>query len=333
MIDLSAKYLGLELSSPIVCSASPLWKEMSNLRKAEECGAGAIVLHSLFEEQIVSDSLFLDSMLSGTSDGYAEALSYFPDMPSYGGTLKEYLDHLTRARKLLRLPIIGSLNGVSRGGWTTYARQMEEAGANALELNIYFVPTSCQLTANEVEQNYCELVSEVRSHTHIPVSVKIGPYFTSVGNMAARLQEAGAQGLVLFNRFYQPDFDLEALEVTPRLTLSTSDELLLRLHWTALIARNIPVDLAITGGVHTGEDVVKSIMAGANVAMVTSALLQCGVEYLRDLEKMLIEWMMLHEYHSVEQMRGALCREAVAEPVAYNRANYVKVLNSYRQNV
>jgi dihydroorotate dehydrogenase (fumarate) len=310
-----------------------LWKEIDNIKKAEESGAGALVLHSLFEEQILADSERLDRMLTETSDGYAEALSYFPDMASYGGSRKAYLKHLEQARKQVRIPVIGSLNGVSTGGWTTYAREIEAAGADALELNIYFLPSGLNVTSSEIEQNYLDLVHEVRSRIHIPMAVKIGPYFTSMANMAKRLYDAGAGGLVLFNRFYQPDFDLETLEVMPSLSLSTSQELRLRLHWTAMLARRIPGSLAITGGVHTGEDVVKSVMAGASVAMVTSVLLERGIGYLRDLEKMLLEWMIAHEYESVRQMRGAMCWEAVAEPNAFHRANYVKVLASYRDEV
>jgi dihydroorotate dehydrogenase (fumarate) len=333
MIDLSTEYLGLKLQSPIVASSSPLWRELDNIKKAEERGAGAVVLHSLFEEQILADSHRLDRMLRETSDGYAEALSYFPDMASYGGTHKAYLRHLEQARRAVGIPVIGSLNGVSTGGWTDYARQIEEAGADALELNIYFLPSGLNVSSAQIEQNYCDLVHEVRSRIRIPMAVKIGPYFTSMANMAKRLYEAGAGGLVLFNRFYQPDFDLETLEVTPSLSLSASQELRLRLHWTAMLARRVPGYLAITGGVHTGEDVVKSIMAGASVAMVTSVLLERGIGYLRDLEKMLIEWMMAHEYESVRQMCGAMCWEAVAEPNAFHRANYVKVLASYRESV
>jgi dihydroorotate dehydrogenase (fumarate) len=328
MIDLSTGYLGLKLRSPLVASSLPLWKDLTHLRKLEEAGAGAVVLHSLFEEQIMLESLSLDRFLTEGAESYAEAVSYFPDMVKYGGQ-RAYLDHLGSAKKALRIPVIGSLNGVSTGGWIRYAREMEDAGADALELNIYFLPSSLDADAAAVERGYSDLVHDVKSRVHIPVAVKLGPYFTSMANMALRMEAAGADALVLFNRFYQPDFDLETLEATPNLNLSTSEELRLRLHWVALLARRIRPELAITGGVHTGTDVVKGIMAGAKVVMVASALLQRGIHYLRQIEEDLVGWMTEHEYESVHQMRGSMTVDAVAEPAAFHRANYLKVLGSY----
>jgi dihydroorotate dehydrogenase (fumarate) len=330
MTDLTSGYLGLQLRNPLVASASPLAKDLANLRKMEDSGAAAVVLHSLFEEQITAEEHSLDRLLSEGTESYAEALSYFPELPSYGMGPDAYLEHIRKAKQAVRIPIIGSLNGVSTGGWIRYAHEIEQAGADALELNIYFLPTSLEIEGREIEANYCDLVEAIKSKVRIPVAVKLAPFFTSMANMAFRLDRAGADALVLFNRFYQPDFDLEALQVTPRLTLSTSDELRLRLHWVALLSRTVKCELAITGGVHTAEDVLKGVMAGAQVVMLTSALLKNGIGYLRDLEAGVIEWMELHEYESIRQMRGSMNAAAVAEPAAFERANYIKVLGSYR---
>lgn len=330
MTDLSSGYLGFQLRSPLVVSASPLAKDLANLRKMEDAGAAAVVLHSLFEEQITAEENSLDRLLSEGTESYAEALSYFPELRSYGMGPDAYLEHIRKAKQAIRIPIIGSLNGVSTGGWIRYARQIEEAGADALELNIYFLPTSLEIEGREIEANYCDLVEAVKSQVRIPVAVKLAPFFTSMSNMAFRLDRAGADALVLFNRFYQPDFDLEALQVVPRLTLSTSEELRLRLHWVALLSRTVKCELAITGGVHTAEDVLKGVMAGAQVVMLTSAVLKNGISYLRDLEAGVMEWMELHEYESICQMRGSMNAAAVAEPAAFERANYIKVLGSYQ---
>jgi len=329
MIDLSTGYLGLKLRSPLVASASPICKDLANLQRLEESGAAAVVLHSLFEEQINAESESLDRFLSAGTESYAESLSYFPQLESYSMGPAGYLQHVQRAKKALRIPVIGSLNGVSTGGWIKYARQIEDAGADALELNIYFLPTNMEVEGREIEDHYCDLVEAVKAQVQIPVAVKLAPYFTSMANMASKLERAGADALVLFNRFYQPDFDLETLEVTPQLTLSTSDELRLRLHWVALLASQIRPELAITGGVHTAEDVVKGIMAGAQVVMLTSALLKKGIGYMHNLEEKAVEWMAEHEYESVRQMRGSMNAAAVAEPAAFERANYLKVLGSY----
>ena len=329
MIDLSTGYLGLRLRSPLIASASPLSRDLANLRRLEDSGAAAVVLHSLFEEQIKAEEESLDRLLSEGTESYAEALSYFPDLKSYGMGPDAYLEHIRKAKKAVGIPIIGSLNGVSEGGWIRYAREIEEAGADALELNIYFLPTSQETEGREIEADYCDLVAAVKSRVRIPIAVKLAPYFTSMANMAYRLDRAGADALVFFNRFYQPDFDLETLEVTPRITLSTSDELRLRLHWVALLSRTIRCELGITGGVHAVEDVVKGVMAGAQVVMLTSALLKNGIGYLRDLERELADWIERHEYESVRQMRGSMNATAVAEPAAFERANYLKVLESY----
>jgi dihydroorotate dehydrogenase (fumarate) len=329
MIDLTTKYLGLKLKSPIVVSAGPLCKDLGNIKQMEDAGASAVVLHSLFEEQINVESNELDRFLWASSEVSAESSTYYPDMESFGIGPDAYLEHIRKAKAAVKIPVIASLNGVSKGGWTSYAKQMEEAGADALELNIYFMATDPKQTSLDVENMYTELVRSVKSTLKIPVAVKIGPYFSSMVNMARKLDDAGADALVLFNRFYQPDFDLENLEVVPNLVLSRSNELKLRLHWTAVLYGQIAADMAITGGVHVAEDVVKSMMAGARVAMTTSALLEHGIDYLKVLNTNLVEWLEKHEYDSVVQMQGSMSQKNVANPAAFERANYMKVLSSY----
>ena len=329
MIDLTTGYLGLKLRTPLVASSSPLCKDIANILRLEDAGASAIVLHSLFEEQITADSGVLDRYLSEGTESFGEALSYFPEMTSYNLGPDPYLNHLRKAKESCDVPVIASLNGVSTGGWIRYAQLMEQAGADALELNVYFLPTDLEMTGEKVEEMYSDLVSHVKASIRIPVAVKVGPFFTAFANTAKRLDEAGADGLVIFNRFYQPDFDLNALEVVPNLVLSDSSELRLRLHWAALLYNRIRPDIAITGGVHTAEDVVKSVMAGAHVTMMTSALLRHGTEYLTKLEEDLGDWMEEHEYESIQQMRGSMSSQSVTEPAAFERANYMKVLSSY----
>lgn len=329
MLDLSTTYLGLRLKNPLVASSGPLCKDVGNLLKLEDAGVSAVVLHSLFEEQINLESQELDRFLSEPAEQYAEALSYFPDMTDYNIGPDGYVEHIRRAKEALDIPVIGSLNGISTGGWIKYAKLIEDAGADALELNIYYLPTRMDLGGPEVEKMYADLVLHVKASIRIPVAVKLGPYFSSIPNVARQLDACGANGLVLFNRFYQPDFNLEDLEVVPNLVLSNSHELLLRLHWVAILYGNIKADMAITGGVHTAEDVVKSIMAGARVAMMTSALLRHGVDYAETLQTSLVEWMMDHEYESVRQMQGSMSARSVSSPAAFERANYMKVLSSY----
>lgn len=329
MIDLSTSYMGLGVRSPLVASASPLCKDIGNILRLEDAGASAVVLHSLFEEQITIESQELDRYLSESADSYAEASSYFPDMGNYNIGPHGYLEHIRKAKQAVDIPVIASLNGISTGGWIRYAKEMEQAGADALELNIYYLPTDLEMTCTQVEQIYCDLVSHVKASIRIPVAVKLGSMFSAIPNFCKRMDESGADALVLFNRFYQPDFDLDQLEVVPNLTLSDSSELRLRLHWVALLFGRIRPDLAITGGVHTAEDVVKSIMSGARVACMTSALLRHGTQYLERLEEDVLEWMEQHEYDSIRQMRGSMSAVAVAEPAAFERANYMKVLSSY----
>jgi dihydroorotate dehydrogenase (fumarate) len=327
--DLSTRYLGLTLRSPIVASPSPLCEALDNIRLMEDAGAGAVVLHSLFEEQINLESHHLDRYLSHGTESYAESLTYFPDMTSYNLGPDAYLEHVRRAKAAVDIPIIGSLNGVSTGGWITYARKIEQAGADALELNVYYVPADPELTGGQVEQMYVDLVRDVKRSVTIPVAVKLGHSFSAIANLAKRLDRVGADALVLFNRFYLPDFDLESLEVEPRLTLSNSHELLVRLHWIAIIYGHVRADLAATGGVHTGADVLKAMMAGARVAMMTSALLKNGIEHMRAVRADVLQWMEAHEYESIAQMQGSMSYRSVRDPAAFERANYMKVLSAY----
>ncbi len=333
MTNLSTTYLGLKLKSPIVVSAGPLCKDLGNIKKMEDAGAGAIVLHSLFEEQINLESNELDQYLSQGSEVGAEASNMFPDMGNYNMGPDAYLEHIRKAKAAVKVPVIASLNGMTNGGWIRYAKLMEEAGADALELNIYYLPTDPNVTGAQIEEMTCELVANVNSTVRIPLAVKLSPYYSSIANVARNLDKAGADALVLFNRFYQPDFDLEALEVVPTLMLSRSNEIKLRLHWAAILFGKISADIAITGGVHTAEDVVKSMMAGAKVAMTTSALLEYGVGYLKTLSADLTKWLEEHEYESIEQMQGSMSHKNVAHPSVFERANYMKVLSSYTAGV
>jgi dihydroorotate dehydrogenase (fumarate) len=329
MLDLSVRYLGLTLTSPLVASSSPLTGRLDEIRRMEDAGAAAVVLPSLFEEQIELESQHLDHHLSHTAESHSEAVSYFPDLGGYHIGPEAYLEHLRRAKAAVGIPVIASLNGVSSGGWVRHARLMEQAGADALELNVYFMATDLDRTAAEIELQYLELAREVKASVRIPVAMKLGHAFTAAAHFAQRLDEAGLDALVLFNRFYQPDFDLERLEVIPTLTLSRSWELLLRLHWVAVLYGRIRADLAITGGVHTATDVLKAMMAGARVAMMTSALLEEGVSHLARVRADVLAWMEAHEYESIRQMQGSMSHRSVRDPGAFERANYLRVLSSY----
>jgi dihydroorotate dehydrogenase (fumarate) len=329
MPDLSTTYLGIPLKNPLVVSPSPLTEHVGNLLRMEDAGAAAVVLHSLFEEQIVVESEALDEYLSYGTESFAESLSYFPDLHSYALGPDGYLDLIRKAKQAVNIPVIASLNGVSTGGWIKYAKEMEQAGADALELNVFYIANDPELTSAQVEEMYTSLMSHVKASVRIPVAVKLGPFFSSMANMGVKLDRAGADGLVLFNRFYQPDFDLESLEVVPNLHLSTHHELLLRLHWVATLYGQIKADMAVTGGVHTAQDVLKSMMAGARVAMMTSALLKNGIDHLKTVLADLEQWMIDHEYESIVQMQGSMSRRSVADPSTFSRANYMKVLGSY----
>jgi dihydroorotate dehydrogenase (fumarate) len=328
--DLTTTYLGLPLKNPVVASASPLSRDLEGIRRLEDAGAAAVVLPSLFEEQITQESRELDHFLSYGADSFAEALSYFPEMEGYNTGPEGYLNLIRQAKQSVEIPVIASLNGVSRGGWTQYARLMEQAGADALELNIYYIATDPSMSSGVVERMYVDVIREVRASLQIQLAVKVGPYFSSMAQMAGSMAAAGADALVLFNRFYQPDFDLQNLEVVPHLVLSSSDELRLPLRWIAILYGRIPVDFAITSGVHTHEDVLKAMMAGANVAMMASELLENGVGRIGEVLHNMGQWMEANEYESVAQMRGSMSQRHVAEPAAFERANYMKVLHSFR---
>jgi dihydroorotate dehydrogenase (fumarate) len=329
-MNLTTNYLGMVLKNPIVASSSPLSHTVDSIRRLEDAGAAAVVMYSLFEEQIGFDSYYVDYHLTQGIDSYAESISYFPDMLSYNIGPDEYMNLIRQAKDAVNIPIIGSLNGTSVGGWTDYATLIEEAGADALELNVYYVPTSGDITGMEVEALYLNILSAVRQAVTIPVAVKLSPFFSSIANMASRFSDHGADGLVLFNRFYQPDFDLENLEVAPRLVLSNSNELRLPLRWVAILYGRIAADLAITSGIHTSQDVIKGLMAGAKVTMMASELLQNGVRRIAQVLNEVVTWLKEHEYESVTQMIGAMSQKHCAEPAAFERANYMKMLQSYR---
>lgn len=328
-MDLSTTYMGLELPNPLVASPSPLTETVEDAVRLAEAGISAVVLPSLFEEEIELESERLHRHLSQFAESYAEALSYFPEMAYYHLGPDPYMERIRRVKEAVDIPVIASLNGATPGGWTEYAWMMEQAGADALELNMYFIPADPRLSSAELEEQYLEVIRQVRAQVRVPLAVKVGPFFTALPHMAKRMAEAGANGLVLFNRFYQPDIDLETLEVVPHLTLSTSEELRLRLRWTAILYGRVPLDLAVTGGVHTHEDVLKAMMAGARVAMLTSELLMGGPGRVREILDDLERWMEEHEYESIRQMQGSMSHRNVADPTAYERSLYIRVLHSY----
>lgn len=329
MVDLSTSYLGLSLKNPLVASASPLSKKLETAQQLEAEGVSAIVMYSLFEEQIIQESLKLHNDLMRGTESFAEALTYLPDFGTYSIGPQTYLDMLRKIKRAVSIPVIGSLNGVSTGGWVDYARKIQDAGADALELNLYYLSTDPSLTSTELEDTYTTLVKDIRKRVQTPLAVKLSPFYTSLPNFARRLVESGADGLVLFNRFYQPDFDLEELEVIPNLVLSNSNELRLPLRWIAILYGRVQADYALTSGVHTAEDIVKAVMAGASVTMVASEFLQKGVGRAAALLGDLTSWMEAHEYASINQMKGSMSQQAVAEPAAFERANYMMVLSSY----
>ena len=333
MIDLSTTYLGLKLKNPLVASASPLSKKLDSAKKLEEAGISAIVMYSLFEEQIIHESLELDHYLTRGTDSFAEAMSYLPNNGTYSIGPEKYLSQVTSLKKNLSIPVIGSLNGVSKGGWTRSAKQIQDAGADALELNLYYIPTDTNLTAQELENAQVELVAEVKSVISIPLAVKLSPYITALPNFARRIVETGANGLVLFNRFYQPDFDLNELEIVHNLDLSTSADLRLPLRWISILHGKVNTDFALTSGVHTASDVLKSMMSGAKVAMMASNLLHNGDKVIPSMLSELETWMKEREYVSIEQMQGSMSQKSVKEPAAFERANYMKVLTSFRDLV
>lgn len=329
MPDLSVPYMGLALKNPLVASSSPLTESPDSIRRLEDMGIAAVVLPSLFEEQLRIESTALDEDLWRGAHEFAEATSYLPDMSRYNTGPDGYLELVRRAKHGVAIPVIASLNGVTPSGWVRYARHIEQAGADGIELNLYALETDPLRTGEEIEASYCDLVGQVKSSVRIPVAVKLSPNFTSIANMAKRLDRSGADALVLFNRFYQPDFDIEGLEVVPSLHLSHPHELLPRLHWTAVVFGHVKASLAVTGGVHSAVDVLKCLMTGANAAMMASALLENGVRFVQRVLGDLNHWMEEHEYSSARQMIGSMSHRSVPDPQALQRGNYMKVLSSY----
>lgn len=328
-MDLSTSYLGFKLKNPVVPSASPMSRTVGGIKAMEDYGASAVVLYSLFEEQIRHEMQELDHFLSYGAESYPEALSYFPRMEEYYGGPEEYLKHVYNVKRSVSIPVIASLNGSTVGGWTEYAKRIQEAGADALELNIYHIPTDPKISGSYVEQLYLEILQAVKAMVTIPVAVKLSPFFSSMANMAKRLDDGGADGLVLFNRFYQPDINLNSLEVEPSVVLSSSDSVRLPLRWIAILHRTVKADLAATTGIHTGEDVIKLTMAGAKVTMVCSALLRNGAKRIAEILNGVQKWLIDHEYESLTQMRGSMSHKSASNPSALERANYMKALNSY----
>lgn len=329
MIDLSTKYMGLNLKNPIVPSASPLMNNVDKVKKMEDAGAAAIVMDSLFEEQIKFEAAELNFFLERGTESFAESLSYFPSGDNFYVGPEIYLERIQKLKRAVKIPVIASLNGTDAGEWTKYAQLIEEAGADGIELNIYFLETSFNVAPGTVEKRYLEILKAVKSGVKIPVAIKLGPYFSAMGSMAKNLSEAGADALVLFNRFYQPDFDLENLEVVPHLVLSDPLEMRLPLRWVAILYGHIKSSMAITSGIHSHEDIIKTIMAGADAAQMASVLLKEGVEKINVLLKNLTEWMEEHEYSSIHDMKGSLSQKSCPDPAAFERANYMKTLKSY----
>jgi len=329
-MDLKTTYLGLELKHPIVASASPLSRTLDGIRRLEDAGASAIVMFSLFEEQIRYEQDSLDYLTEAGTEAFAESITYFPSVGDYRVGPDTYLELIRAASQACSVPIIGSLNGVSNAGWTEYAREIIDAGAKALELNIYYIPGDISVTGRDVEQRYIDVVKAVRASIKAPVSVKLSPFFSSTGDMARQLVDAGADGLVLFNRFYQPDFDLDELEVVPDMELSTASEIRLPLLWIAVLHGRLKVSLAATRGVQSGTEVIKYLLAGADAVMTTSALLRNGVSHLATLIDGMKIWMERRGYSSVAQMKGSMSQKNVANPEAFERANYIKILQNYK---
>lgn len=328
-INLSTRYLGLELSSPLVASSSPLTGKIDSLRQLEDAGASAVILPSLFEEQLEHEAVEVAKLLELQSESFAESLNYFPELETYNTGPNEYLELIASARDSLSIPVVASLNGCTTGGWTRYASEMEQAGASALELNIYNIPANEAQDANAIDQSYADLVAAVRQQVTIPLAIKIGPYFSSLPNLAAKLVDAGADGFVLFNRYLEPDIDLETLEFVPDLLLSQPEELRLSLRWIAILRDQLTVSLAATSGIHSADDVVKAILVGADVAMLASALLKQGPRHLSQIKSDLGQWLEHHEYASIEQMKGSMSKSRSSNPEGLERANYMKALTNY----
>lgn len=327
-MELSTNYMGIRLESPIVVAACPLSDDNSNIVKMEDAGAGAVVMFSLFEEQIQQQQARTKHLNELNSDGYPEAESYFLDMEEYQSGPYEYLEKIHHAKLRTQLPIIGSINGVTREGWIEYAKLIEEAGADGLELNIYFIPADIATTSEQVEQRYVDIVKAIRQAIRIPLAVKLNPYFSAIGHMARKLNDAGANALVLFNRFYQPDFDIDRLEVQNNLEYSHPGEIRLPLLWLALLHGRLPASLAATSGVNSEKEVIKYLLAGADATMVASALYRYGIDYITVLNTGLRNWMQRMGYQSIESFKGQMSQLNISDPTAYDRANYIKIVGN-----
>ncbi len=325
-MDLSTTYLGLRLKSPLVASASPLSEDLDNIKRMEDAGAAAVVLYSIFEEQIRMERYELHHHLTQGTESYPEALSYFPDPTELFVGVEDYLKHIQRAKSATAIPIIASLNGSTLGGWTDFAKQIEQAGADALELNLYSIPTDLEQPGAQLEKQYVDVLRAVKASVSIPVAVKLSPFFTNLANIAKQMDDAGAGGLVMFNRFYQPDIELESLEVVPNVMYSTPMAMRLPMRWIAILFERIGADLAATSGIHRGTDALKMIMAGASVTMLCSALLRHGIKHLRVVEQEMRDWMSEHEYTSVLQMKGSLSQKYCADPTSFERAQYIRAV-------
>ena len=326
MSDLTIRYLGMQLRTPLVAAASPLSQEIASIRSLEDAGASAVVLYSLFEEQLRQESLELDFYLSEGSESHPESIQFFPQPSEFHLGPDEYLEHIRKAKAAVKIPVIASLNGSSVGGWIQYATQMQEAGADAIECNIYWIVTDPNMSSADVEQHYLDILQAVKSAVTIPVAVKVSPFFSNMANMAKRLDAAGADGLVLFNRFYQPDIDLETLELNPRVLLSTPQAMRLPLTWIGILYGRVQASLAATSGIHGAEDVIKLLMVGANVTMLCSTLLRNGINHLRSVEQGVRQWMEAHEYESVQQMQGSMSQKNCSDPSAFERAQYMRAI-------
>lgn len=329
MVNLKTRYLGIEMKNPLVAAASTLSKKLSNIKEMEDAGIAGVVLYSLFEEEINHESLALDYFLSRETESFAEALTYFPDLDDYSIGPEKYLGLISKAKESVQIPIIASLNGISNGGWIKYAKLIEQAGADALELNLYYISTGLDVTGNQLEKAYFDLVGKILKEIKIPLAVKLSPFFTSFSNFAAGLVGVGANGLVLFNRFYQPDINIKDMRVEPTLELSTSSDLLVPLRWTAILYKKVNADLALTSGIHKGEDIVKALMVGASVVMSASELVKNGIGRAGALLKEFSNWLDINEYESVDSLRGVLSQRSIAQPSAFERANYMKALTLF----
>ena len=325
-MDLSTQYLGMQLRTPLVASASPLSHEIAGIRALEDAGASAVVLFSLFEEQLHKEALELELHLNAGTESFAESLTYFPHSSEFHTGPEEYLNHIRKAKAAVDIPIIASLNGATLGGWTKYAKQVEQAGADAIECNLYSIPTNTEILGSEIEASYANILREVKTSVQIPIAAKLSPFFSNLANMAKRFDHLGTNGLVLFNRFYQPDIDLDELEIKPNVLLSSPQDLRLPLTWIGILYGRIRASLAATSGVHSAEDALKLLMVGADVTMLCSVLLRHGIGYLRHIEQGIEEWMEEHEYESVHQMQGSMSQLRCADPGAFERAQYMRAV-------